>query len=302
MDINIKEETIVLRPTALPEVRPALLSVFAHPDDESFGPGGTLARYAWSGVAVHLICATGGEEGTVDAELLRGYDSVAALRRAELLRAAEALGLSSVTLLGYRDSGMPGTEANRHPAALINQPRERVVGQLVRLMRQLRPQVVITFDPIGGYRHPDHIAIHEATVAAFHAAGDPTAFPEAGSAYAPQKLYYTTFSRRFLRLLVRLMPLFGRDPRAFGRNRDIDLTQLVAVDFPTHARIDTTAVQDRARAAALAHVSQSAGNPLIRGLLSKVVNLLGRSDTFMRAYPPATSDVQEDDLFTGVQW
>jgi N-acetyl-1-D-myo-inositol-2-amino-2-deoxy-alpha-D-glucopyranoside deacetylase/mycothiol S-conjugate amidase len=197
---------------------------------------------------------------------------------------------------------MPGTEANRHPAALINQPRERVVGQLVRLMRQLRPQVVITFDPIGGYRHPDHIAIHEATVAAFHAAGDPTAFPEAGSAYAPQKLYYTTFSRRLLRLLVKLMPLFGRDPRAFGRNRDIDLMQLVAVDFPTHARIDTTAVQAQAHAAALAHVSQSAGNPLIRSLLGKVANLLGRSDTFMRAYPPATSNVREDDLFTGVQW
>ncbi|MCX7860973.1 MAG: PIG-L family deacetylase, partial [Chloroflexus sp.] len=201
------EETIILRPTPAPDARPVLLAVFAHPDDESFGPGGTLARYAWSGVAVHLICATGGEEGTVDAALLNGYESVAALRRAELLRAAEALGLSSVTLLGYRDSGMPGTDANRHPAALINQPREQVVAQLVRHIRRLRPQVVITFDPIGGYRHPDHIAIHEATVAAFHAAGDPAAWPEAGPAYAPQKLYYTTFSRRLLRLLVRLMPL-----------------------------------------------------------------------------------------------
>lgn len=296
------EETIVLRPTTAPGARPVLLAVFAHPDDESFGPGGTLARYAWSGVAVHLICATGGEEGTVDAALLNGYESVAALRRAELLRAAEALGLSSVTLLGYRDSGMPGTEANRHPAALINQPRDQVAAQIVRHIRRLRPQVVITFDPIGGYRHPDHIAIHEATVAAFHAAGDPAAWPEAGPPYAPQKLYYTTFSRRLLRLLVRLMPLLGRDPRAFGRNRDIDLTKLAEVEFPTHARIDTTAVREQARAAALAHVSQGAGGPLARGPLSKVLGLIGSADTFMRAYPPVDGDACEDDLFAGVQW
>lgn len=296
------EETIVLRPAVAVGTRPTLLAVFAHPDDESFGPGGTLARYAWSGAAVHLICATGGEEGTVDAELLQGYESVAALRRAELLRAAEALGLSSVTLLGYRDSGMAGSAANQHPTALINQPREQVVEQLVHLIRHFRPQVVITFDPIGGYRHPDHIAIHEATVAAFHAAGDPAAFPAAGAPYAPQKLYYTTFSRRLLRLLVRLMPLFGRDPRAFGRNRDVDLTQLANVEFPTHARIDTIAVQVQARAAAQAHVSQGAGGPLTRGPLSKVLSLLGRTDTFMRAYPPATPDVREDDLFAGVTW
>ncbi len=296
------EEMISLRPLPIPGARPALLAVFAHPDDESFGPGGTLARYAASGVAVHLICATGGEEGTVDPALLNGYDSVAALRRAELLRAAEALGLTSVTLLGYRDSGMPGAESNQHPAALVQQPREQVVGQLVRLMRQLRPQVVITFDPIGGYRHPDHIAIHEATVAAFHAAGDPAAFPEAGPAYTPQKLYYTTFSRRLLRLLVRLLPLLGRDPRAFGRNRDIDLAALAEVEFPAHARIDTTAVREQARLAALAHVSQGAGGPLTRGVLSSVIGLLGSSDTFMRAYPPATADLREDDLFAGVTW
>ncbi|MEF3273131.1 MAG: PIG-L family deacetylase [Chloroflexus sp.] len=297
-----QEETIILRPTVVADVRPTLLAIFAHPDDESFGPGGTLARYAWSGVAVHLICATGGEEGTVDPALLNGYDSVAALRRAELLRAAEALGLSSVTLLGYRDSGMPGTAANRHPAALINQPREQVVEQLVRHLRRLRPQVVITFDPIGGYRHPDHIAIHEATVAAFHAAGDPHAFPAAGPAYTPQKLYYTTFSRRLLRLLVRVMPLFGRDPRAFGRNRDVDLTRLAEVEFPTHARIDTMPVREQVRAAALAHVSQGAGGPLTRGLLGTVLGWLGSVDTFMRAYPPATDDVREDDLFAGVTW
>jgi N-acetyl-1-D-myo-inositol-2-amino-2-deoxy-alpha-D-glucopyranoside deacetylase/mycothiol S-conjugate amidase len=294
-------ETIILRPTMV-DTRPTLLAVFAHPDDESFGPGGTLARYAWSGVAVHLICATGGEEGTVDPALLNGYQSVAELRRAELLRAAEALGLSSVTLLGYRDSGMPGTAANTHPDALINQPREQVVEQIVRRIRQLHPQVVITFDPIGGYCHPDHIAIHEATVAAFHAAGNPSAYPSAGPAYAPQKLYYTTFSRRLLRLVVRLMPLFGRDPRAFGRNRDVDLTKLADVAFPTHARIDTTAVREQVQAAAAAHLSQGGGGPFTRGPLSTIVRLLGSVDTFMRAYPPATNDVREDDLFAGVVW
>jgi mycothiol S-conjugate amidase len=96
-------------------VRPTILAVLAHPDDESFGAGGTLARYAWSGAAVHLICATGGEEGTVDEHHLEGYGSIHERRMAELRCAAEALGLASVTMLGYRDSGMAGAPANSHP-------------------------------------------------------------------------------------------------------------------------------------------------------------------------------------------
>ncbi|MDO8491835.1 MAG: PIG-L family deacetylase, partial [Dehalococcoidia bacterium] len=157
-----------------------LLYVGAHPDDETFGLGGTLAYYAAAGVKVYCACATRGEAGSISPEHLRGFASPGDLRWAELKCAGEVLGLTDVIYLGYRDSGMPGSVDNKHPQALAAAPVEEVAGRVVKALREFRPQVVITSDPIGGYRHPDHIAIHDATVMAFHAAGDPTQYPEAG--------------------------------------------------------------------------------------------------------------------------
>ncbi len=281
--------------------RPGLLAVFAHPDDESFGCGGTLARYAWSGAAVHLICATGGEEGSFDPEHLAGYTTLAELRRAELECAAQALGLSSVIMLGYRDSGMPGAPANSHPEALAAQPLEAVAARVTHEIRRLRPQVVITFDPIGGYRHPDHIAIQRATVEAFHAAGDPARFPDGLPAYAPQKLYFHTFPRGALRAAVRLMPLFGRDPRRFGRNKDVDLASLAEVEFPIHARIDILPVLAARDAAGACHASQGGGGGLRARILTRLLSLLGGHEIYMRAHPPAPPGLRETDLFADVR-
>jgi len=92
-----------------------ILAVLAHPDDESFGMGGTLAYYAQRGVKIHLVCATRGEVGEVEPEYLAEYQSIAELREAELRCAAEHLGIDGLHLLDYRDSGMPGTAHNRHP-------------------------------------------------------------------------------------------------------------------------------------------------------------------------------------------
>lgn len=281
--------------------RPRLLASLAHPDDESFGTGGTLARYAWTGATVDLICATGGEEGAADAQYLEGFGSLAERRAAELDCAAQALGLSSVTMLGYRDSGMAGTPANRHPQALAAQPLDEVVTRVTGLIRQLRPHVVITFDPIGGYRHPDHIAIHQATVAAFHAAGDPAYLPGEHEPWQPQKLYFQTFPRQVLRAAVRLMPLFGKDPRRFGRNGDVDLAALAEVDFPIHARIDTLAMADARIAAARCHASQG-GERFANSPMAVIGRLLGGVESFMRAYPEPPPGLSERDLFAGVHW
>ncbi len=279
--------------------RRVLLAVLAHPDDESFGPGGTLALYASLGVEVHLICATRGEVGSVPPDLLQRYDGdVGALREAELRCAAQALGLSGVHLLDYRDSGMPGSADNRHPRALAAAPLEEVAAQITHHIRRLKPQVVITFDPIGGYKHPDHIAIHQATVEAFHAASDPARFPDGLPPFQPRKLYYHTFSRRFLRLAVRLLPLFGRDPRRWGRNGDIDITALAEQDFPIHARIDFSPVARAKARAAACHASQ--GGPPTGGIMALFFRLAGSRETFMRAYPPAPPRLREKDLFEGV--
>lgn len=262
-----------------------LLAVLAHPDDESFGMGGTLALYAARGVDVYLVCATRGEAGEADAEHLKGFSSVGEMRESELRCAAGILGLKGVFFLGYRDSGMPGSEANFHPDAQIQHSVEEVAGRVVKYIRELKPDVVLTFDPIGGYRHPDHIHIQQATTLAFARADDPEFFPEAGGPFAPRALYYHIIPHGFLKAAVFLLRLFGKDPRRFGKNGDIDLVAIAEVDFPVHARIDIRPVWEKKERASACHSSQGGGgNSGLRGLLSR---LFGGHETFLRVYPPA---------------
>ena len=131
----------------------ALLGVFAHPDDESFGPGGTLARYAAQGAQVHVIIATDGDAGSVNENHQRQDGRTLAQERSEeLARAAVELGVASIWNLPYRDSGMRGSPDNAHPRALMQQPIERLAAELVDYIRRLKPQVVITHDPLRRLR------------------------------------------------------------------------------------------------------------------------------------------------------
>jgi LmbE family N-acetylglucosaminyl deacetylase len=265
-----------------------ILAVLAHPDDESFGLGGTLALYAQKGYATYLVCATRGEAGTVDAEYLNGFKDTAELRTAELNRAAEILGLKEVFFLGYRDSGMPGMEENKHSDAQINHSTDEVAGKVVKYIRGLKPEVVITFDPIGGYKHPDHIHIHKATVLAFEKADDASFHPEAGSPFKPRALYYQVFPRWFLKWMTRLMPLTGKDPTKWGRNGDINLKELAEVNFPVHVRLDIRSVAEIKRQAGAQHASQG-GVGMRRGLMGFITRVFGEKEDYMRAYPPVES-------------
>ena len=156
-----------------------LLLAFPHPDDESFGPGGTIAKYAREGVDVHYVCATRGEVGTVDPEMLKPYEHLpedqrlGALRGQELRNAADILKLDGPALPGLSRFGHDRFRPTiSDPRAFINADPDRVTGQLVKIFRSVQPQVVVTFDPFGGYGHPDHIFIHHRATEAFHAAGD----------------------------------------------------------------------------------------------------------------------------------
>src|SRR3990172_1468015 len=232
----------------------------AHPDDESFGPGSTLAQYAAGGVRVYVICSTGGEAGTVAPEHMQGYASVKELRAAELDCAAKSLGLARLYRLGYRDSGMRGSAENKHPECLAMAPNEEVTGRIVKIFREIKPDVVITHDEGGGYGHPDHIATHNATVKAFEAAGDPKQYPEAGPAFKPGKLYFGIRPAGSMKVMIKLMPLWGQDPRHFGSNKDIDLTRRLREEYPVHAimRLKKKSVMIRNEAAAC-HASQGGG-------------------------------------------
>ncbi len=269
-----------------------LLAIFAHPDDETFGPGGTLARYAAAGAAVHLICATRGEAGESDLDDLGDCEDLACRREQELRCAGEILGLAEIHLLGYRDSGMAGSAANRHPQALVQAVPDVLAGQVADLMRRLRPQVVLTFDAYGGYGHPDHIAMHRATVAAFER------LPESER---PQKLYFTVFPRTTLRWAVRVMPLFGVDPAAVGKNRDINLRAALEHELPVTTRIDISATYDVKQRAAACHSSQSSGPGSFWGRLPRwLVRRWQAAETFYRARPPlGPGERLESDLFAG---
>ncbi len=284
--------------------KPALLGVFAHPDDESFGPGGTLARYAAEGVDVHVIIATDGIAGSVeDPAHLESHGTLAQRRSTELSNAVVALGVASIWSLPYRDSGMRDTPANDHPDALVRQPIEQVTIELAGYFRRLQPDVVITHDPFGGYGHPDHIHVCEATTSAFHLTRfqpslngrQPERWP------GPAKLYYTAFDKRLLKLITRIMPLIGQDPRAIGRNKDIDLVEISSWQTPVNAKIDISRYLPAKMAASQAHVSQYSGGPgFVRFLPPFLRQRAAGVETFTTAFPPAGDGV-EVDLMAGLR-
>jgi len=274
-----------------------LLAVLAHPDDESFGLGGTLALYASQDVEVRLVCATRGEAGEVDEQKLKGFSSIAELRTHELACAARILGLASVDYLGYRDSGMQGSAENQHPHSLFQAPLEQVIEKIRDLMKKYHPQVVVTFDPSGGYLHPDHVKINRATERAFYS------FYEDGindtDHYQPAKLFFHTMPVGLFKYFIKIMPLLGMDPKHFGKNKDIDLTQIVDREYPIHAKINFRQVEQKRELASACHASQGGirtANPALR-LINR---LFGKHDTFMRIHPLPVQGEIERDLFAGL--
>ena len=280
-----------------------LLIAYAHPDDESFGLGGLISKYVKAGIQVDLICATNGDVGTIDPELLEGYNSHAELRLAELDCASELLGFSNVVKFGYKDSGMMGSDYNADPdclwATYAREP-ETVIRRVVEVMRELRPQVVITFNKYGGYGHPDHIAIQQATTEAFKLVNDPDYVTDGLPAYQPQKLYYSSIPAWVIRLGIWRARFRRENPRALGRNKDIDIVKILEHVEPAHAKVDVTDYMDDWAAASACHKSQGGGGR------SSIFPMwlrrrLGIKQGFTRIYPaPAVDRVDEQDLFQNV--
>jgi LmbE family N-acetylglucosaminyl deacetylase len=271
-----------------------LLAVFAHPDDESFGPAGTLAVHAVAGVDVHVAVMTDGAAGTPAAGFPPG-DELALVRRRELRAAAKQLG-ATVHHLTYRDSGFIGDPRNDDPDAFMNVDAAGPVSDLVMLIRQVKPDVVITHDENGGYRHPDHIRCHNLTRAAFEAAGDAAQFPELGPPFRPARLYSETRSNRWIKVLVLLMRLTGRDPTRFGVNKDVDLTRVGMDPKRITTRIDVRSGWVAKKAAAECHQSQRGdAGPLAR-LPAWLLRLVSPRELFIREWPPPSPGLRERSL------
>jgi mycothiol S-conjugate amidase len=172
-----------------------LMTVHAHPDDESSKGAATCARYVAEGAEVMVVTCTGGEAGSILNPAMDRPEVLAdmmGVRRAEMARAAEILGVAH-RWLGFIDSGLP--EGDPKPplpeGCFALEPLEVPTEALVRVMREFRPHVVVTYDENGGYPHPDHIRCHEVSMAAWEACGDPDRFPDAGEPWQPLKLYYS---------------------------------------------------------------------------------------------------------------
>ena len=239
------------------EERLSLLQVHAHPDDEASKGAGTTAKYAAEGVHNVLVCCTGGEAGDILNPAVEHPGSPQAmyeLRMAELAESVRVLGYESLHMLGYRDSGMPDTEENKRPDNFANAPLDEAVGRLVKIIREERPQVIITYrDDRDFYPHPDHIRVHEISVPAFDLAGDPEAYPDAGEPWQPLKLYYVSWSIARVKALHQAYLDRGEESayttwfeRGFDTNRKDEFTTLIDVGDYLAKR----------RAALLAHRTQ----------------------------------------------
>lgn len=172
----------------------SLLGIFAHPDDEQT-VSGAMASAAAEGIKTGLVCATRGELGEIADPALATPETLGEVRENELRAALEVLGVQHLYFLDYRDSGMMGTEGNDDPNCFYRVNDDEALGRLVKIIREFRPTVMVTFDATGGYGHPDHLTIHRLTTLAFDAAADPNLYPEAGEPWETARLYYSSFPR-----------------------------------------------------------------------------------------------------------
>jgi len=266
-----------------------LLAIFAHPDDESFGVGGVLALAAARGVPTNLVCATdgdlGGEAGAreLDRELRRG----------ELREAMAALGVPEPIFLGYRDSGMENWP--RPADCLANADAEEVVGRLESVLAELRPAVVLTFDPGGIYGHPDHVTISARGTEAYRRAARRPA--------GPRVLYHQAIPRSGLVEMGRLQEAFAAlrgDATAAPPTEDDLLQQrrfveLSRPDEEITTIVDVRSVLDRKLAALAAHASQMRDAGWADAPREIVERFLGW-ETFVRVDPPPLQGERETDL------
>jgi N-acetyl-1-D-myo-inositol-2-amino-2-deoxy-alpha-D-glucopyranoside deacetylase len=224
-----------------------MLLVHAHPDDETIGTGATMAKYAAEGALVTLVTCTLGEEGEILVPELEHLaadkdDALGPHRITEIDAAMRELGVTDHRFLGgsgrWRDSGMMGEPSNDRPDCFWRAELDEAVGELVRVMREIRPQVVISYDDNGGYGHPDHIQAHRVAVGAFDASGDPGRYPEVGEPWQPSKLYETALPVSVLRKAYDAM-------RAMGEAAPFGVTDPEDLPFGTPDELVTTAIDAR---------------------------------------------------------
>lgn len=231
----------MLFPTSAADATSTLLLVHAHPDDESIATGGLILLARQAGMRAVLVTCTAGEEGEIhNLDELAARPRLGEIRLSELRRASGLLGVDRLHLLGYRDSGMAGTAANRDPRSLYGAALVEVAGRIAEILREERPDIVVTYDADGTYGHPDHVKAHQATMAALDL--------EAARGWRPRRCLLHTVARSGVEVAAGRIRTEGEPHLLLGR--------VGVPDDEITTVLNVTGVLDRKRAAVAAHVSQ----------------------------------------------
>ncbi|HYD09196.1 MAG TPA: mycothiol conjugate amidase Mca [Acidimicrobiales bacterium] len=284
--------------------RLSLLSVHAHPDDEASKGAATVAKYAAEGAKTVLVCCTDGAAGDIlnpamDSEEVKA--NLAKVRMEELAASVDVIGYEVLELLGYRDSGMPDSEHNAHPECFAQAPLDEAVGRLVKLIREHKPHVILTYgDDQRGYPHPDHLRVHEISVIAFDAAGDPDQYPELGEPWQPLKMYYSTWSRaRMVAMHEKFLELGIESPF------DEKWFERPSQDDQITTRVDISEQWEVRTKALLAHATQiDPESKFWFGLPPEAMKTVHPWEDYVLArslVDTPEQDAHEDDLFAGVR-
>lgn len=277
-----------------------LLSIHAHPDDEASKGASTVAKYKTEGVRAVLVTCTGGEEGDIlnpVMDLPEVRADLAAVRKRELEVASALIGYDEVVLLGYRDSGMPDSEANARPEAFANADLDEAVARLVEIIRRECPQVILTYgDDQQGYPHPDHLRVHDISLPAFERAGDPSYRPDLGEPFTPLKMYYSVWSR-------------ARVEATHNKFLELGLESPFSEDWFTRPSQDervTTSIDigpwfDVRLEALLAHATQvDPESAFWFGLPREIARSVHPFEDYILAHSRVETQLPETDLFAGI--
>ena len=280
-----------------------LLCVNAHPDDETISHGGALLRYAEEGIRTAVVTCTGGELGEVvgaGMDPAEVFPRLAEVRREELSEALAILGAGEPRFLGYRDSGMVGTPGNDDPASFWRADVDEAVGRLVAHLRELRPSVVCTYDPFGGYGHPDHVQCHRVTMLAVDAAWMGVLYPEAGAPWRVAKVYQSTIAKSAIAMANEEFQRRGL-PSPFGEDVDPAAIPMGVDDDRISTVLDVRPWHLRKHEALMAHRSQVGPDSFFLNVPDDFSEAMFGTEWYVRARSDVPVPDREDDLFTGLR-
>ncbi|MFA9444321.1 N-acetyl-1-D-myo-inositol-2-amino-2-deoxy-alpha-D-glucopyranoside deacetylase [Egicoccus sp. AB-alg6-2] len=278
---------------------PTLLCVHPHPDDESIACGGLLARSAAEGRRVFVVTCTGGEEGENLAGIDLGDEDLVSHRRRELADALAALGVTEHAYLGYRDSGMAGSEANGHPDSFHRADLDEAARRLAAILRRVRPHVVVSDDERGTYGHPDHVKAHTVTVRAVELAADHGA-DVPGEPWQVAKRYVHAIGRSRLWQLHRALVAADLVSPFGAADTLMEDLPFGVDDEVITAEIDVEEWMPRKRSAMAAHRSQIADDSFFLNLPDGLMRQTQAIEQFVLEQGPPSPEVPETDLFAGI--